>query len=42
MNDDLEKLFREALAIEAEDAKQAGAVGFMARALNPSRTLSEF
>ncbi len=33
MNDDLEKLFQEALAIEAEDAKQAGAVGFMARAL---------
>jgi hypothetical protein len=33
MRDDLEKLFREALAIEAQEAKQAGAVGFMARAL---------
>jgi hypothetical protein len=33
MGDDLEKLISEALAIEAEEAKQAGAVGFMARAL---------
>jgi len=33
MRDDLEKLFQEALAIEAQEAKQAGAVGFMARAL---------
>ena len=33
MRGDLEKLFREALAIEAQEAKQAGAVGFMARAL---------
>ena len=30
---DLDKLIREALAIEAEEARQAGAVGFMARAL---------
>ena len=33
MRDDLETLFREALAIEAQEAKQAGAVGFMARAM---------
>ena len=33
MRDDLEKLFREALAIEAQEAKQAGTVGFMARAM---------
>ena len=29
----ISKLITEALAIEAEEAKQAGAVGFMARAL---------
>ncbi len=29
----IEKLVKEALAIEAEDAKQAGALGFMARIL---------
>lgn len=32
-NKNLNKLITEALAIEAEDAKEAGAVGFMARAL---------
>ena len=32
-DDDLDKLIREALAIEAQEAKEAGAVGFMARAL---------
>lgn len=32
-DDDLDKLIRQALMIEAEEAKQAGAVGFMARAL---------
>lgn len=32
-NEDLDKLIWEALAIEAEEAKQAGAVGFMARTL---------
>ena len=33
MGDDLDKLIREALEIEAQEARQAGAVGFMARAL---------
>ena len=33
MADDLDKFIREALAIEAEEAKQAGSIGFMARAL---------
>jgi hypothetical protein len=33
MGDKLGKLIAESMAIEAEDAKQAGAVGFMARAL---------
>ena len=33
MADDLDKFIREALAIEAEEAKQAGAIGFMARVL---------
>jgi hypothetical protein len=33
MRDKLDKLIAESMAIEAEDAKQAGAVGFMARAL---------
>ena len=33
MRDKIDKLIEESLAIEAEDAKQAGAVGFMARAL---------
>lgn len=33
MSNELEKLIEEALAIETEEAKQAGAVGFMARAL---------
>lgn len=33
MGDDLDKLARHALTIEAEEAKQAGAVGFTARAL---------
>ncbi len=33
MTDDLDKLIREALAIEAEEAKQAGTIRFMARAL---------
>lgn len=32
-NEDLDKLVRQALAIEAEEAKQAGTVRFMARAL---------
>jgi hypothetical protein len=32
-NDNLNKLISEALAIEARDAKEAGALGFMARAL---------
>jgi hypothetical protein len=33
MRDKIDKLIEESLAIEAEDAKQAGAMGFMARAL---------
>lgn len=33
MADDLDKFIREALAIEAEEAKQAGSISFMARAL---------
>jgi hypothetical protein len=33
MRDKLDMLIAESMAIEAEDAKQAGAVGFMARAL---------
>jgi hypothetical protein len=33
MGDKLGKLIAESMAIEAEEAKQAGAVGFMARAL---------
>lgn len=33
MSDDLDPLIREALAIEAQEAKQAGAVGFMARVI---------
>ncbi len=48
MNDDkdgFEKLFRQALAIEAEEAKQAGAIGFMARVLTqvtmPHRQIHE-
>lgn len=32
-DDDLDKLVRQALTIEAEEARQAGAVGFIARAL---------
>ncbi len=32
-NKNLDKLITEALAIEAEDAKEAGAIGYMARAL---------
>ncbi len=33
MLDDLDKLVTQALVIEAEEARQAGAVGFIARAL---------
>lgn len=33
MSDDLDKIIRESLAIEAQEAQEAGAVGFMARAL---------
>ena len=33
MGDDLDKLIREALAIEAQEAQEAGAIGFIARAL---------
>jgi len=33
MSDDLDKLIQESLAIEAQEAQEAGAVGFMARAL---------
>ena len=33
MSDDLDKLIRESLAIEAQEAQEAGAVGFMARTL---------
>ena len=33
MGNNLDKLIEESLAIEAEDAKQAGTIGFMARAL---------
>lgn len=33
MSDDLDKLIRESLAIEAQEAYEAGAIGFMARAL---------
>ena len=33
MSEDFDKLIQESLAIEAEDAKQAGTIGFMARAL---------
>ncbi len=33
MRDNIEKLIKEALAIEAEEAKHAGSIGFMARAL---------
>jgi len=33
MSDDLDKIIRESLTIEAQEAQEAGAVGFMARAL---------
>jgi hypothetical protein len=45
MRDKLDMLIAESMAIEAEDAKQAGAVGFMARALTqatmPHRQIHE-
>ncbi|MFZ1828322.1 MAG: replication protein RepA [Candidatus Competibacteraceae bacterium] len=45
MRDKLDMLIAESIAIEAEDAKQAGAVGFMARALTqatmPHRQIHE-
>jgi hypothetical protein len=47
MRDKLDMLIAESIAIEAEDAKQAGAVGFMARALTQAtmphrRFMSQF